>query len=63
MTEKQYRQALEKHGFRQAALGYVELPGVGVHVWAPNAGPRRRARLAYLLAELNRAESEAAKES
>ena len=54
MTEAQFRRACERYGFMPGSImgGYYLLPDTGGrHVYAGNAGPRRRAQLAYLIRE------------
>lgn len=55
LTREQFRRALERNGFRPVPYmgGYVDV-GDGLHIYAPNAGPRRRSQIAYLIAERNR---------
>lgn len=64
LTGPQFAAALEKHGmtpvgrYCEGLVGYVNVnptpKGGGLHVYAPNAGPNRRAQLAYLLREQER---------
>lgn len=57
MTVAQFNKALAKHGMKWTALGYVCVRDNGksrVCVYPGNAGPRRRAQLAYLIRERDR---------
>ena len=48
MSWKQYKAALERHGFKPQLLGYIKINDrLSVH--PANAGIRLRDRLAYLL--------------
>jgi hypothetical protein len=61
MSERQFRDALRRYGMTpQPFMGYVELgiPGHTMCVSHLNAGPRRRAKLAYLLSEREKAEKQ-----
>jgi hypothetical protein len=61
ISEKQFRAALRSYGMtQQGFMGYVELgiPGHTVCVSHLNAGPRRRAKLAYLLSKREEAEKQ-----
>jgi hypothetical protein len=61
MSEKQFREALRRYGMTpQAFMGYVELgiPGHTACASHLNAGPRRRAKLAYLLKEREKMEAQ-----
>lgn len=52
MTQKQFRDALKRHGMVEAGfMGYVNvnIPGHHLEVSKLNAGTNRRAQLAYLL--------------
>lgn len=54
ISEKQFDEALARHGMkREGFMGYVDLGIEGHHVAAShhNAGKNRRAKLAYLLAK------------
>jgi len=56
LTELQFRAALRRNGMQPVALGYVAVTSKSdgcceLDVYAPNAGPRRRDQLAYLLRE------------
>jgi hypothetical protein len=56
MSVSQFRAALKRHGMRMSELGgFVGMGPFGkcsqAHVYAANAGPNRRAQLAYLLQE------------
>ena len=57
MTERQFQAACERHGFRAVGfMGYYALPPDGTrHVCALNGGRSRRAMLAYLIRESDRA--------
>ena len=58
MTEKQFKAACIKHGFKSdGCLGYFRLPGGkgNTNVSILNAGSNRRAQLAYLLKENDKA--------
>ena len=66
MTQRQYKDALAKHGFvSEGFTGYYRLPVEGHHAATSvlNAGPSRRARLAYLLEQLAKYERQLAKEA
>lgn len=52
MTKAQFDAALQRAGIVRSFFGYYELPGK-LHVYAANAGSRRRAQLAYLLSKLD----------
>ena len=57
MTERQYKDALQRHGFSsEGFMGYYKLGTTGTHVSVLNAGPSRRSKLAYLLAEYEKAQ-------
>lgn len=52
MTESQFRDALKRHGMTMTGLGYVCVRDNGksrLCVYPGNAGPKRRAQLAYLI--------------
>ncbi len=50
LTKTQFDAKCKKLGFApQGFLGYHRLASSSVHVSVENAGPRRRARLAYLI--------------
>ena len=58
MTEKQFLNALNKHGMVQLPyMGYVRMPDKRTQVSRLNGGDTRRAQLAYLLREWERIES------
>lgn len=60
MTEAQFNAALAKHGMTRTALGYVCVRDNGksrLCVYPGNAGPRRRAQLAYLIRERDKDEA------
>lgn len=64
MTKEAFRQKCEDYGFvPQGFLGYYSLasPCDNHHVSVLNAGPSRRERLAYLIAQQQRAEKEVAR--
>jgi hypothetical protein len=59
LTRLQFVAALRRHGMEPVAFGYVAVTSKSegcceLDVYAPNAGPRRRAQLAYLLRERDR---------
>lgn len=58
MSEQQFRDAAAKSGFKPDAMGYWRLapPVNHVSVYRFNAGTRRRAQLAYMLSEQEKAE-------
>ena len=63
LTKAQFDAAIARHGFKPLGfLGYYSLPEPNqrVSVSKFNAGDRRRAQLAYLLAEAERYEKEKA---
>lgn len=63
MTLKQFRAALDRHGFRLVGfMGYVDIGG-GVSVCYLNAGNNHRAQLAYLLQQKERIDQKAAIEA
>ena len=58
MTRKQFKEACKKYGFKSDGfLGYFRLPGGkgSTSVSILNAGSNRRAQLAYLLQENDKA--------
>ena len=58
MTNKQFLAACQRRGFRfQGFMGYVTVAR-GVSVSILNAGPNRRAQLAYLIQNAERIEKE-----
>jgi len=60
MSKAQFRKALERHGMKRVGfMGYVEMFGgkLSVSMWNANT-KNRRARLAYLLAQKEKFESE-----
>ena len=60
MTERQYKDALQRHGFSsEGFMGYYKLGTTGTRVSVLNAGPSRRSKLAYLLAEYEKAQQRA----
>jgi hypothetical protein len=66
MSERQFLDALERHGMKFETMGYVNL-GIPGNRWdkPPDAGLNKRAKLAYLLASKERAlaKSEAEREA
>jgi hypothetical protein len=61
MTERQFLQALERHGMKRTGfMGYVEIgiEGRRISVCRFNAGKNLRAQLAYLLAQKAKYEAE-----
>jgi len=65
MSRTQFRAACERSGFVPEMLGYYRLPIHGHHIAVNvfNAGDRRRDRLAYLHAELERVTKKVAREA
>lgn len=58
LTEQQFNAALRRNGMRRGHFGYVVVTtrpdgSDGLHVYAGNAGDRRRDQLAYLLRKRN----------
>lgn len=51
LTQTQFDAKCKQYGFRRDVLGYHKLGDTPVHVYALNAGRRRRAQLAYLINE------------
>lgn len=56
LTQTQFESRLEKYGITREYFGYYavthdEKGRPGLHVYAGNAGDRRRSQLAYLIAE------------
>lgn len=49
MTKQQFQAACKRRGFVHEFDGYYKLGDTGVSVAVQNAGPNRRARLAYLI--------------
>lgn len=62
LSERQFREAALKMGFRPGAFGYWELPAPHerVAVNRYNGGNRRRSQLAYLIAALRSEEARTA---
>lgn len=61
ITKRQFAEALRRHGMHwEGFMGYVNLglPGRHTCVSVLNAGPNRRAQLAYLLREREKYEAE-----
>jgi len=56
LTQAQFIAACRRYGFEPQLFGYYKLGETPVCVHAPNAGPRRRDQLAYLLAEYEKAQ-------
>lgn len=56
ITTRELARRLRSYGFRCEILGYWQLPGLGVSVNILNGGNNNRARLAYMLRELDRHE-------
>ena len=56
LSQKQYMDAMRRHGFTPALMGYWNCPAPvdQVSIYPGNAGPNRRVRLAYALQELDR---------
>ena len=50
LTRAQFAKALDANDFDLPIFGYVQDRQTGVQYYGPNAGPRRRDQLAYLLA-------------
>lgn len=63
MSQSQFDEAVSRHGFKcEGFMGYYKLPAPfqNCSVSVLNAGDNRRARLAYLLKELERHEKQEA---
>jgi hypothetical protein len=58
LTKAQFDAACARHGFRHEFMGYYNV-GHGLSVYARNAGDNRRAQLAYLIREAQKAERKA----
>lgn len=50
MTKAQFDAALKRNNFKWGHFGFVKDLGSGLHIYAANAGSRRRDQLAYLIA-------------
>jgi len=57
LTDKQFRESVERNGMKFAPFGYVEIDGGKLAVNRMNGGWTRRQQLAYLLRERDKYEA------